>query len=121
MTLQPITKISNSVPAALEPRFERILNEVVQRVVRTAQPERIILFGSAARGQLSPDGDLDLLVIKSGVNRRRLAAQLYRSLVGVGCPVDIVVVTPEDIDRYGLSPALVLEPALREGKEVYAA
>ena len=43
-----------------------VLDEVVQRIVAVADPEKIILFGSAARGELGPDSDLDLLVVKSG-------------------------------------------------------
>ncbi len=42
----------------------RLLAKVVRRVVEAAQPDKIILFGSAARGQMGPHGDLDLLVIK---------------------------------------------------------
>jgi hypothetical protein len=42
-------------------------------------------------------------------------------LIGVGRAVDVVVVTPEDIERFGASPALFIEPALREGKVIYAA
>ena len=50
-----------------------VLDEVVQRIVAVADPEKIILFGPAARGELGPDSDLDLLVVKSGVHRRKLA------------------------------------------------
>jgi predicted nucleotidyltransferase len=96
-----------------------ILNEVICRIVEMAHPERIILFGSAARGERGPDSDLDLLVVKSGVHRRRLAHAIYRNLIGVGFPVDVVVVTPEDIERYQDAPGLIIEPALREGKVVY--
>ena len=95
------------------------LTEVVRRVVEVAQPDRIILFGSAVRGEMGPNSDLDMLVVKSGVHRRRLAQTIYQNLIGVGFPVDIVVVTPEDIDRYGNAIGLVLETALREGKVVY--
>ena len=95
------------------------LTEVIRRVVEVAQPEKIILFGSAVRGKMAPNSDLDLLVVKSGVHRRRLAQAIYRHLVGVGFPVDIVVVTPEDISRYGNAIGLVLETALREGRVVY--
>jgi len=84
-----------------------------------AQPEKIILFGSAARGEMGPDSDLDLLVIKSRVHRRHLAQRIYRNLIGVGQAVDIVVATPEDLDRYGDSIGLVYKPALREGKILY--
>ena len=100
---------------------EDVLGEIVRRIVEVAQPERIILFGSAARGVTGPNSDIDLLVVKSGVHRRRLTATIYESLYGVGKPVDVVVVTPEDIARYGKCPALIIEPALREGKVLYAA
>jgi hypothetical protein len=47
--------------------------------------------------------------------------EIYRHVGGLGCALDIIVVTPEDVQRYGQSPALIIEPALREGKVVYAA
>ena len=97
-----------------------VLDEIVQRIVEVAQPEKIILFGSAAKGEMGPNSDVDILVIKSGVHRRRLAQTIYVNLVGVGQAVDVVVVTPEDVERYKDSFALVIEPALREGKVVYA-
>jgi predicted nucleotidyltransferase len=108
--------------ASAGPLDEKVLEEVVRRVVEVARPQRIVLFGSAARGTDSrPDSDLDLLVVKEGVHRRRLAATIYEGLIGVGRAVDIVVVTPQDIERFGKSPTLVIEPALREGRVVYDA
>jgi predicted nucleotidyltransferase len=99
---------------------QKALDEIVRRVVEVAQPEKIILFGSAARGELRPDSDVDLLVIKSGVHRRRLAQEIYMNLFGVERAVDVVVVTPEDVERYRDSPALVIQPALQAGKVIYA-
>ena len=99
---------------------QEVLDKIVQRIVAVAQPEKIILFGSAVRGEMGPNSDIDLLVVKSGVHRRRLAQAIYMNLIGVGQAVDVVVVTPEDIERYKDSFALVIEPALREGKVVYA-
>lgn len=98
-----------------------ILADVVARVVRAAEPERIVLFGSAARGTMRPDSDIDLLVIKAGkFNRNRVTTEIYRNLSGeVG--VDAVVVTPEEVERYRHTPCLVICPALREGKTVYEA
>lgn len=107
--------------AHLRSRDDVGLQEAIRRIVAVAQPEKIILFGSAAREDSSADSDLDLLVVKSGVHRRHLAQAIYRNLIGVGRAVDIVVVTPEDIERYGNSPALVIASALREGRVVYAA
>ena len=97
------------------------LRDVVARIVRVAQPQKIILFGSAARGDLRPDSDLDLLVVKDSVKRRELAGLIYRSLIGVGRAIDIVVASSDDIETYGNSPSLVLYPALREGRVIYAA
>jgi predicted nucleotidyltransferase len=42
-----------------------VLNEIIRRIVDVAKPEKIILFGSAARGEMRPDSDIDLLVIKT--------------------------------------------------------
>ena len=97
------------------------LDAVLARIVEVADPERIILFGSAVRGEMGPHSDLDLLVVKGDVHRRKLAQKIYRHLVGVGQPVDVVVVTPEDIERFGDSHPLIIAPALREGRVVYDA
>ena len=98
-----------------------LLDEIVRRIVEVAQPDKIILFGSAARGEMGPDSDIDLLIVKPNVHRRRLAMDLYEVLADIGQAVDLIVATPDDIERYGQSPALVYEPALREGKVLYAA
>jgi len=96
------------------------LAEVVRRIVEVAEPDRIILFGSAARGEMGPHSDLDLLVIKAGpIHRGRLTERIYMRLLGVGQAVDVVVVTPEDVERYRDAHCLVIEPALREGKVIY--
>lgn len=100
---------------------EETLQEIIRRVAEVAQPEKIIMFGSAARGEMGPHSDVDLLVVRSGVHRRKLAMQIYKHLAGVGCPVDVIVVTPEDIERYRNTPALIIRPALKEGRVVYAA
>ena len=99
-----------------------VLRDIVRRVVEAAQPEKIILFGSAARGEMGPDSDVDLLVIKGGrFQRGRLVERIYRQMHGAGEAVDIIVVTPEEVERYRDTPCLVIYPALREGKVVYGA
>jgi predicted nucleotidyltransferase len=95
--------------------------EIVRRVTEIAQPDRIILFGSAARGQMSPDSDVDLLVVKSGVqHRRRLAQQIHRNFFGLGVAIDVIVVSPEDLARQKDSVGTIVSPALAEGHEIYA-
>ena len=96
-----------------------VLTDLIQRIVHAAQPERIILFGSAARGTMRKGSDYDVLVIKRGVHRRRLAEAIYRGLVGLGVAVDVIVATPDDLEQYGNASWMVLESALREGVLVY--
>ncbi len=104
----------------MQPVGDRI-DEMVRRIVAEAQPRRIVLFGSAARGDLRPDSDIDLLVIvPDGVHRRRTAQQLYRALRGIGVPYDIVVATVGDLERHGDVPGYVYRRALAEGIDVYA-
>ncbi|MBM3189275.1 MAG: nucleotidyltransferase domain-containing protein [Chloroflexi bacterium] len=99
---------------------DALLDEVVARIRLVASPERIILFGSAARGERRASSDLDLLVVApTGTHRRRLAQAIYEQMIGLRAPVDIVVVTLEDIEQYGQAAGLVLEPALREGLVLY--
>lgn len=98
------------------------IEDLVRRIIEAAHPERIILFGSAARGEISRYSDLDVLVVaREGSHRRKTAQQIYRNLLGFGLPVDVIVATPSDLDRYRDSPGLVYREALREGKELYVA
>jgi len=99
-----------------------ILDVLVRRIAEAVGPRRIILFGSAGRGTMGPDSDLDVLVaMPDGVHRRRTAQAIYRCLAGLGIAKDIVVATETDVRDYGHNPSLVLHPALQQGREVYAA
>ncbi len=101
---------------------DEVLAEIVRRIVDVAAPERIVLFGSAARGEMGPHSDYDLLIVKAGdYHRGELTDALYKHMWGVGGAVDLVVVKPEDVERYRDVHALVIAPALREGRVVYAA
>ena len=91
------------------------LDDIIRRVVEVAEPERVILFGSAARGEMNRHSDVDLLVVKDAPDLRQLTAKVYRRLYGVGAAVDIVMVTPQDVELYRDSHALIIKPALREG------
>jgi len=99
-----------------------LLAEVIRHTVETVRPLRIILFGSAARGDMDANSDLDLLIVMpDGTNRRHTARRVYRALAGLGMPKDIIAVTEEDVRRYGDDPGLVICPALNEGKDLYCA
>jgi uncharacterized protein len=99
-----------------------VLQDIINRVVQTAHPKRLILFGSAARREMTSDSDVDLLVVVEGpVHRRELAARIDRNLHGTPVPVDIVVVTEDDVAQFGSKLGTVLYPALQEGAVVYEA
>jgi predicted nucleotidyltransferase len=103
-------------------REDDLLEEVVSRIRQVSKPIRVILFGSAARGHAGPDSDLDILVVVSnGTHRRQTSRDIFWALRGLGRPKDIIVVTEDDIKRYGDNPALVIAPALKEGRELYHA
>ncbi len=96
------------------------LSEVVDRIVRKFHPEKIILFGSWARGTAQEDSDLDLLVVLSQVEHTRKAAiQIGNSLSNLPISKDIIVATPEEIKKYGKTVGNILLPALTEGKVIY--
>ena len=96
------------------------LNDIIRRVVAVADPQRIILFGSAARGEMNRNSDVDLLIVKEGGDAD-LRARIYENLYGVRVAVDAILVSPADVERYRNSHALVIKPALQEGRVVYEA
>ena len=99
-----------------------ILKEIIKRVVDVAHPERIIMFGSAARGEMGPNSDVDLLVIKNGeYDQSLLAGDIYMNLHGIKQAVDVILVTPEQVERYRNTHCLIIAPALRDGREIYHA
>ena len=111
------------VPDGFRPdAADALLAEIVRRTIEVAQPERIILFGSAARGDARAGSDIDLLVVKSGTYRKRaVASSILARMADLDTALDVVVVTPDDMERYKDSPALVIRSALREGRVLYAA
>lgn len=112
--------VSRVTKAKLSSQWGSVVDEVARRIVATAQPQRILLFGSVARGKFNPDSDLDMLVIVRGpVHRRALAQEIYRNLRGILTPVDVVVATEEDVKQHGQAIGSILRPALREGKVIY--
>ncbi len=95
------------------------VEDVVRRIVQAAAPDKVILFGSAARGDMSPHSDLDFLVIKAEADHWELSSRIRMALFGANAAVDLVIATPGDIERYGGSHCLIYKPALREGLVVY--
>ncbi|OGS19596.1 MAG: hypothetical protein A2219_07345 [Elusimicrobia bacterium RIFOXYA2_FULL_50_26] len=97
-----------------------ILQEATNRLVSRFHPQRIVLFGSQARGTADIHSDVDLLVICDFQgNRRELMVSMDRSLKGLGFARDIVVLKPEEFERDRDIPGTIAQPASREGKVLY--
>ncbi|HWF59917.1 MAG TPA: nucleotidyltransferase domain-containing protein [Nitrospira sp.] len=80
---------------------QTIVAEMVRRIVERFHPERIILFGSHARGTAGPHSDVDLLVVmQPHGSKRRRAVEIHGLLAGMGVPKDVIVVTPEEFEVY---------------------
>ncbi len=99
---------------------QETLSQVTRRLVERFHPERIILFGSQARGTADRGSDVDLLVIsRIGGDRRKLMLEMDRALRGLGIARDVVVLTPEEFEQDRRIPGTVARPAWLEGKVLY--
>ncbi len=101
---------------------QQIVQQVVSRIVDSVKPLRIILFGSAARGQMHVSSDLDVLVVMpDGTHRLNTMGLLFCKTADLGLPIDFVVTTPTSLEKYKDQPGMIFRAALRDGKELYAA
>ena len=89
-------------------------------IVKAVAPMRIILFGSAARGEMRAKSDLDVLVvIADGQHRGHAAEAIYCAKPRRTRPLDLVVATESDVEHQHDAPWYVIAPALREGRVLY--
>jgi predicted nucleotidyltransferase len=97
------------------------LAEIVRRLVDAYQPERIYLFGSYARGEVTPDSDYDLMVVvpDSAPPDRRRSRLAYEVLWGTGTGADVLVWTRDSFDNRLHLRASLPATVVREGKLVY--
>jgi predicted nucleotidyltransferase len=87
---------------------------IVNRIVSVAQPERIILFGSRARGTAHAGSDIDLLVIaRSDQPRYRRAAPIYGALSDILAPMDILVYSPQEVKEWSAVAQAFVTTAVR--------
>ncbi len=96
------------------------LRDIVDILTREVEPDRIILFGSRARGTNNERSDYDICVLKIGVaHRRTLAKQIYRLLYDIDVPVDVIVETPERFDQLKDNRFLIYKEIAKHGQVIY--
>ena len=99
---------------------DKALLAVKKRLVDGFAPERIILFGSQARGTVDKRSDVDILVVCPFEGKRRhLMLEMDRSLGDLDYAFDILILTPKEFQRDSLIPGTVGRYANREGKVLY--
>lgn len=100
---------------------EELLEIIATKIADAIDPQKIVLFGSWARDDRDPHSDIDLLIIhESDLPRPQRYAQVRRLFWGMGIPMDILVYTPEEFERYQSVPGSFTHTVAREGKVLYA-
>jgi predicted nucleotidyltransferase len=99
---------------------EETLNEITRRIVNGFHPDKIILFGSQARGTADKHSDVDILVISPVEGDRfDLILDMYKSLKGMLLARDIVVLEPDEFELDRQIPGTIARPAWKEGRILY--
>jgi predicted nucleotidyltransferase len=99
---------------------EEIIAEAIDRLVETANPQRVYLFGSYARGDARDESDLDFLVVEKSVeSRRREMVRLHDSIRSMRIPVDILVVSETAFEEWANVRGTVIHKAVTEGRLCY--
>ena len=101
---------------------EQLVGAIVSRIVRVAAPNGIILFGSAATAQMTEDSDIDLLVLEDAPqNPRAESVRIREALRGLGCPIDVIVMSCERFEETKDVFGGLAYPANKYGKVIYGA
>ncbi len=96
------------------------LAEMIRRILAAGEPQKIVLFGSRARGDARPDSDYDLLLVEPSVlPRHKRAARYRRALTGLSGAKDILVWTPEEVAQWRDVPNAFITTAVQEGVVLY--
>ena len=97
------------------------IHEMVTRIIERFHPDKIILFGSYARGNASPDSDIDILVVMPVKgSKRSLQLQMRSALHDIYMPMDVIVSDSAEFDWRKDIVGTIEWPAVHEGKVLYA-
>ena len=101
---------------------EGLIQELVGRILRATQLRQVILFGSAASGQMTPDSDVDVLMIEDELTGVRQESVRLRLLLGdVGLPVDVFAMTKERFEETKNVIGGLAYPAHKYGRVIHEA
>lgn len=101
---------------------QKLIEEIIERILTVSRPERIILFGSAAAGRMTRDSDIDLLVLETTPgDPRKESVRLQQALRGLGYPFDVIVMAMERFEESKGIIGGIAYPANKYGKVIYEA
>ncbi len=101
---------------------DELIKEIVKRITKIAKPDRILLFGSAAKGEMNQDSDIDLLVLEPAPkNTLKERIRLRSALIGLGYPFDIFVMQTDKYEKTKTIIGGMAYPVNKNGWAIYAA
>ena len=96
------------------------INEVINRIVKNINPEKIILFGSYASGNPGEESDLDILIVKEmRMPRYKRSREVKKHLRGMKIPIDVIVYTKKEIKEWEGTKTAFINQAIKQGKVLY--
>jgi len=100
---------------------DQLLKQITRHIVDSVHPKRIVLFGSYAWGKPSQTSDVDLLVVvpSSDLPSYKRAREVYRSLRDIMVPLDVLVLTSQEVERAMDIPSSLAYKVMREGDFLY--
>ena len=100
---------------------EKLVKEVVKRILSVLNPVKIILFGSWSYGKPHRGSDLDILIIidDESVSKYDVTVKAYGALTGILIAKDIVVVTPSMVREWENVPQAFITTIVRKGRVIY--
>lgn len=100
--------------------YKKIIDEIIKRIAENINPLKVILYGSYAYGSPTKDSDIDLLIIKeSSIPRYQRSKEVRRVLRGMKVAVDIIVYTPEEVEKWKDIDTAFITGVLKKGKVLY--
>jgi predicted nucleotidyltransferase len=99
-----------------------LLSEIVRRILTVARPDKIILFGSAATGQMTKDSDIDLLIVgPPPANRHEASVEIRDAIGNIQLPVDVILIATERFESTKDIVGGIAYPAHKYGRVLYEA
>lgn len=103
--------------------FNNQIDRMVRVIVKEYRPEKIILFGSAARGEIGPDSDVDLFVVKNDMKSRHQRSVDVRKILrdtAYTFPLDVLVYTQKELEYRLWLGDFFVKRVMEEGRILYA-